>query len=169
MFGKSLLEGKTFFSSCFFSMDDVFVVSKKVPIPIFIVKSTENHTMWSVQEHLHIFSCSAKVILAIFTSSKFLVHSSTNLSTNLFLHLQFSLSKYSPTLHDLSHSHSQLLGFQINSSSQLLLTINSLHLHQHLSYSNVAYSYKHLHLIYIYIYKFRTILYVLFHLSLTLD
>ena len=35
--------------------------------------------------------------------------------------------------HDLSHSHSQLLGFQINTSSHLLLPINSLHSHLHLS------------------------------------
>ena len=34
--------------------------------------------------------------------------------------------------HDLSHSHSQLLGFQINSLSHLPLSINSLHLYLHL-------------------------------------
>ena len=32
----------------------------------------------------------------------------------------------------LSHSHSQLLGFQINSLSHTFLSINSLHLHLHL-------------------------------------
>ena len=32
----------------------------------------------------------------------------------------------------LSHSHSQLLGFQINSLSHIPLSINSLHLHLHL-------------------------------------
>ena len=34
---------------------------------------------------------------------------------------------------DLSNSHSQLLGFQINTLSQLPLSINSLHSHLHLS------------------------------------
>ena len=33
---------------------------------------------------------------------------------------------------DLSHSHSQLLGFQINPLSHIPLSINSLHLHLHL-------------------------------------
>ena len=91
--------------------------------------------MYGVQElHLCLFLLSSaecnsvEVILANFTSSTFSVHSSTNLSTNFFLHLQFSKSKYSPTSHDLSHSHSQLLGFQIDP-----LSINSLHLHLHLS------------------------------------
>ena len=56
-----------------------------------IVKNIENNTMCSVQEvHLYMFSFSARVILASVTSSTALVHSSTNLSTNLFLHLQFS-------------------------------------------------------------------------------
>ena len=66
-----------------------------------IVKSIENKTMHSVQElHLCLFSflaeCSSiecnsiEVILASFTSSTVSVHSSTNLSTNFFLHLQFS-------------------------------------------------------------------------------
>ena len=57
---------------------------------MFIVKSTENNAMYSVQEHLHIFSYSAKSILASLASSVFSVHSSTNLLTNFFLHLQFS-------------------------------------------------------------------------------
>ena len=35
--------------------------------------------------------------------------------------------------HDLSHSHSQLLRFQINSLSHIPLSINSLHSHLHLS------------------------------------
>ena len=73
-----------------------------------------------------LFLCS--LLLAIFTSSIFSVHSSISLSTNFVLHLQFSWSKYSPTSHDLSHSHSQLLEFQINR-----LSINSLHSHLHLS------------------------------------
>ena len=84
--------------------------------------------MYNIQE-LHLFLLS----LTIFTSSSlFLSHSSTNLSTNLFLHLQFSQSKYSPISHDLSHSHSQLLGFQINPLSHIPLSINSLHSHLHL-------------------------------------
>ena len=47
------------------------------------------------------------------------VHFLTNLSTNFFLHLQ--------------HSHSQLLGFQIDSLSNTPLSISSLYLHLHLS------------------------------------
>ena len=35
--------------------------------------------------------------------------------------------------HDLSHSHSQLLGFQINPLSHITFSINSLHSHLHLS------------------------------------
>ena len=35
--------------------------------------------------------------------------------------------------HDLSHSHSHLLGFQINQLSHIPLSINSLHPHLHLS------------------------------------
>ena len=75
-----------------------------------IVKIIEKKTMYSVQE-LHLCIFSGNVISAIFASSTFSVHSSTNLSSNLFLHLQFSWYKHSPTSHDLSHSHSQLLGF----------------------------------------------------------
>ena len=105
-----------------------------------IVKIIENNTMYSVQE-LHLFLCSFS--LAIFTSSIFSLHftaelrsvelCSTNLSTNFFLHLQFSQSKYSPTSHDLSHSHSQLLGFQIDPLLLTPLSINYLHSHQHFS------------------------------------
>ena len=81
-------------------------------------------------QELYLFSFSflARVILASFTSSIVSVHSSINLSTNFFLHLKFSWSKYSLKSHFLSHSHSQLLGFQINP-----LSINSLHSHLHLS------------------------------------
>ena len=82
--------------------------------------------------HLCLFSFSAKVILASFTFSLVSVHSSTNLSTNFFLHLQFSQSKYSATSYDLSHSHSQLLIFQINLLSHKPLSINFLHSHLHL-------------------------------------
>ena len=92
--------------------------------------------MYSVQEldlFSGLFSSSAGVTLVSFTSSKFLVHSSASLSTNFFLHLQFSQSKYSPISHDLSHSYSQLLGFQIIPLSQVPLSINSLHSHLHLS------------------------------------
>ena len=95
--------------------------------------------------HLCLFSFSARVILAIFTFSTFSVHLSISSSTNFFLHLQFPWSKYSPTSHDLSHSHSQLLGFQINPLSHPPLSINSLHSHLHLP--NVVYYYKRLRLI----------------------
>ena len=57
----------------------------------------------------------------------------TNLSANLFLHLQVLPSKYSPTLHGLSHSHSQLLGFQICSLSHTPLSMISLLSQRHLS------------------------------------
>ena len=58
---------------------------------------------------------------------------STNLSTNFFLHFQFPQSKYSPTSHDLSHSNSLLLGFQIALKSHTPLLIKSLHSRLHLS------------------------------------
>ena len=80
----------------------------------------------------YLFSFSKIVILANFTSSIVSVHSSINLSTNFFLHLQFSQSKYSLKSQFLSHSHSQLLGFQINPLLHIPLSINSLHLHLHL-------------------------------------
>ena len=76
-----------------------------------IVKAITPRTIQTVEEHTHLFSGLNKATQVNFASSIFSVHSSTNLSTNLFLHLQFSKSKYSPTSHDLSHSHSQLLGF----------------------------------------------------------
>ena len=95
-----------------------------------IVKNIENNTMYSVQE-LHLFLCS--FLLAIFISSIFSIHFSVSLSTKFFLHLQFLYSRYSPTSHDLSHSHSHLLGFQINPSSHAPLSINFLHPQQHLS------------------------------------
>ena len=92
-----------------------------------IAKNIEKNTTYSTQEP-HLFLCSA-----IFISSIVLTHSSTNLSINLFLHFQFLKSKYSPKSHGLPHSHSQLLGFQINSLSHTPLSINSLHSHLHLS------------------------------------
>ena len=55
------------------------------------------------------------------------------MSQFFFLHLQFSSSKYSPISHDLSHSHLQLLGFQINPLPHIPLLTNSLHSHLHLS------------------------------------
>ena len=102
------------------------------------LKIIENNTMCSVQEHLRWFSCLAKVILAIFTWPVFSVHSSTNLSTNFFLRLPFSLSKYSPISHNLSHSLPQLLGFQINPLSHTPLSTNSLHSHLHLSFFHLC-------------------------------
>ena len=72
-------------------------------------------------------------MLTNFVSSIFSVHSSTNGSINFFLHLQLEKSRYSPILQDLSHSHSQLLGFQTYPLSHTPLSINSLHSHLHLS------------------------------------
>ena len=54
--------------------------------------------------------------------------------------------------HDLSHSHSQLLGFQLNPLSHVPLSINSIHSHLHLSSFNpclllqILASSLHLHL-----------------------
>ena len=95
--------------------------------------------MHCVQElHLCLFSFlaeynSTEVISNSLISSTFSVYSSTNLSTNLFLYLQFWLSKYSLKSDGLSHSHSQLLGFQIDPLSHAPLSINSL-----LSYLNLS-------------------------------
>ena len=95
-----------------------------------IVKNIENNTMCNMQELcLHL----VELILTKLVSSIFSLHFSTNLSTNLSLHLQFSWSKYSPTSHDLSHSHSQLLGFQIYPLWHKPLSVNSLYSHRHLS------------------------------------
>ena len=111
---------------------------------------------------------SVKVISAIFPSSTFSVHSSaelrsTNLSTIFFLHLQFAQHKYSPTSHDLLHSHSQLLGFQIDPLSHTPLSINSLHLHLHVYYYKGTLASNC-----IYTYTFHAILCISFHQSLTL-
>ena len=137
---------------------------------MFIVKIIENNTMYSVQElHLCLFSFSARVILASFTSLLVSVHSSTSLSANFFLHLQFLQSKYSPISHDLSHLHSQLLGFQINPLSHTLYqSILGIHTCIYLR-SSVVYCYKHLHLVYINIYMSHAILYALLYQFLTLD
>ena len=98
---------------------------------MFIAKLKENNTIHTVQE-LHLFSCLFSFSTS-FVSSIFSVHFSTSLSTNFFLDLQFSWSKYSPILQDLSYSHSQLVGFQTNPLSNTTLSINSLHSHLHLS------------------------------------
>ena len=61
---------------------------KWVPIPPkLLVKNIQNNTVYTVQEL--IFSFSERVIIAGFTSSVVSVRLSTNLSINLFLHLQF--------------------------------------------------------------------------------
>ena len=101
------------------------------------VKAITAKTIQTVQEHKYSFPGSDKAIPANFASSKFSLHSSTNLSTSLFLHLQISQSKYSPTLHDLSHSHSQLLGYLSSFQRCLLLQklLSNLHLHLHVSCS----------------------------------
>ena len=118
--------------------------------------------MCNMQElSLHFF----ELISIKLVSLMFSLHSSISLSINLFLHLQFSESKYSPKSHDLSHSYFQLLGFQIYPLSHIPSSINSLHSHRPLIlYIHiVVYYYKHLHLIYIYTYMFHAILYILFH------
>ena len=101
------------------------------------IKIIENNTMYSVQKLcLHLFSTelnSVEFISTNLVSSIFLVHSSTNLFTKLFLDLQFFQSKYSLKSQDLSHSHSQLLGFQINPLSHTPLSMNYLHSQLHLS------------------------------------
>ena len=57
-----------------------------MPIPTLIVKIIENKAIYSMPGlHLYVFSFSA-----IFASSTVSVHSSTNLSTTFYLHLQFS-------------------------------------------------------------------------------
>ena len=101
---------------------------------MFIVKIIENNKMYSVQElHLLLFSFLAKVFLTSLVSLIFPVHFPIRLSTNILLHLQLEQSKYSLISQDLSHSHSQLLGFQINLLLHTHLSINSLHSHLHLS------------------------------------
>ena len=87
----------------------------------------------------------------------------TNLSTNFFLHLQFSKFKYSPTSHALSHSHTQLLGFQISPLSHTPLSINSLHSHLHLSLFQHCLLLQTLAPNLHSIQTFRAILYVSFH------
>ena len=52
-----------------------------------------------VLEHTHTFSCQA-----IFTSTIFSAYSATNLSTIVFLHLQFSKSKFHQH-HMICHIH----------------------------------------------------------------
>ena len=74
-----------------------------------------------------------ELILTKLVSSIFSLKSSIYLSTNLFLHLQFLLSKYSPKSQVLSFSHLQLLGFQICPLLHIPLSINYLHSHLHLS------------------------------------
>ena len=86
--------------------------------------------MRNIQELILLF---VKLILFKLVSSIVSVHSSINLSTNFFLHLQFLQSKYSPKSHDLLHSHLRLLGFQIYSLSHIPSSINSLHSYRHLS------------------------------------
>ena len=84
----------------------------------FLNKITIINTVYTVLElFLFSFSFLTRVILASFTSSIVSVHSSINLS---------------PISHDLSHSHSQLLGFQINPLSHIHLSFNSLHSHLYL-------------------------------------
>ena len=66
-------------------------IKKQLPIPTLIGKIIDDNTINSAQElHLHTFSFPGEAILDSFTSLTFSVHSSSNLLTNSFLHLQFS-------------------------------------------------------------------------------
>ena len=94
------------------------------------MKNTQNKTLYTIQK-LHLSLFLSEVFLNNFVSLILSVHSSISRSTNFFLHLQ--LSKYSPISQDLSNSHSQLHGFQINPLLHTPLSINSLHSHLHLS------------------------------------
>ena len=114
--------------------------------------------MYNMQElHLFLFS------LTIFSSSTISLHSSTNYLPTFFY------TYNSLTSHDLSHSHSQLLGFQIYSLSHTPLSINSLHSDRHLSLFQrylllqTLTSNLHLHL------HVSCYFIVLFHWFLTLD
>ena len=64
--------------------------------------------------------------------SIFSLHSSTNLLTHSFLCIYNFHSLFSNITWSL-YSHSQLIGFQINTSWHILFSINSLHSHLHLS------------------------------------
>ena len=75
-------------------------------------------------------------MLTNLVSSIFTILSSTSGSTNFFYTYNLKNLKYLATPQDLSLSHSQLLGFQINPLSHTPLSINSLHSHLHLSLSH---------------------------------
>ena len=96
------------------------------------MKNITDNTIYTVQE-LHTFYDHLKLHYQSFHFHQYFHYSLHSLSISFFLYLQFSKSKYSPTSHDLSHSHLQLLGFQINLLSHPFLSINSLHSHLHLS------------------------------------
>ena len=96
----------------------------------------ENNTMYCVQKlnlFLCLFSCSAKVILANFTSYLFLYILQPIYPLIFFDTFNYRSLNTHTISHDLSHSHTQLLGFQINPLSQVPLSINCLHSHLHLS------------------------------------
>ena len=102
---------------------------------MFIIKNTANNIMYILLE-LHTFFINIQwnciqwnYLQSISFPSMFSLHSSSNLSNILFIFYY----KNSPMSHDLSHSHSQVLGFQINPLSHIPLSINSLHSHLHLS------------------------------------
>ena len=104
-----------------------------------IAKNIENNTMYNMQE-LHIS-------LAIFTSSIFSVYSSTSLSANYFLHLQFFFSniKWSvaftftftriPNISFITYTFiNQFFTIWLFHCCLLLQTLaSSLHLHLHVS------------------------------------
>ena len=84
--------------------------------------------MYNVQE-LHSFLCSF-LLLQQFQHILELIYQLIFSSTYNLNPIQ---SKYSPISHDLSHSNSQLLEFQIYPLSHTPLSVNFLHSHRHLS------------------------------------
>ena len=105
---------------------------------ILIMKNMTNNIMYILQE-VHTCLWSFRVALWIISFLLiFSLHFLADLLINSFRHLQFLLSKYCLMSHDLSHSHSHILGFQISSLSHLPLSINSLHQHLRFQYSNVV-------------------------------
>ena len=106
---------------------------KTLLMPIIIKKEIANNTMYIVQE-FYILLLSFKVTLwMILFSSIFSLHSSTNLLISSFLYLQLLWSKFCLMPHDLSHSHSHTLGFQIKSFITFIFVNQFFNSHLHLS------------------------------------
>ena len=114
-----------------------------------IKKSMTKNTIHTFVRITYLSIVIQSIIINYFISVNIFTTFFKNLSTNLFLHLQFLKSKYYPTSHDLPYSQSQLLGFQINPLSDIPLSMNSLYIHICIYLYSNDYYYKHLHLIYI--------------------